>query len=96
MMLQSENFRRCIFTDTSEVTQCHKNELLYYINSEKILIDFRCMLLSIHLCLHLSLQVLETLKGDKNLEQFSLEYDSLLKAVRKSHGELAGSNQSLG
>lgn len=27
------------------------------------------------------------LRGDKNLEQFSTEYDSLLKAVRKSHGE---------
>ena len=37
MMLQSENFRRCIFTDTSEVPQCHEIDLLYYINSEKIL-----------------------------------------------------------
>ncbi len=33
------------------------------------------------------MQVLETLRGEKNLEQFTAEYDSLLKAVRKSHGE---------
>lgn len=31
--------------------------------------------------------MLENVKDEKNLEQFTAEFDSLLKAVRKSHGE---------
>ena len=32
------------------------------------------------------LQVLEGLKGDKNLDTVSAEYEKLLRAVRTSHG----------